>query len=74
MGGEETVLKYLHLFAQHRMGQMETANRWEFLELLIMAYYGQTLRVYNDFALPILAWAYHWERHWPWEVRNIDGI
>ena len=28
---------------------------------------------YNDFALPILAWAYHWERHWPWEVRNIDG-
>ena len=30
MGKKETVLKYLHLFAQHRMGQMETANR-EFL-------------------------------------------
>ena len=22
-------------------------------------------RAINDFALPILAWAYHWERHWP---------
>ena len=48
---------------QAQNGRKETAN-WEFL--LYGAHYGNyAAGRYNDFALPILALAYHWERHWP---------